>query len=105
MLRLIQAIIDGPTTDVHRQSFRYRHLTLTPFLLKKLPRGAGSGVVKKLFEQEGIAEKWTNSKWAQKRAAMERRRNVNDFERFAVMIAKKSRRDTVRKSVRAAGKA
>lgn len=105
MLGFLQAIIDCPSTGVHRQSFRYRHLTLTPFRLKKLPRGAGPSVVRKLFDQEGIAEKWASSKWAQKRAAIERRRQLNDFERFAVMIAKKSRRDMVRKSVRAAGKA
>ncbi|KAG2093703.1 uncharacterized protein F5147DRAFT_820849 [Suillus discolor] len=37
-----RAIIDGPTTGIPRQSFPYRHLTLTPISLTKLPRGAGS---------------------------------------------------------------
>ncbi|KII88589.1 hypothetical protein PLICRDRAFT_92306 [Plicaturopsis crispa FD-325 SS-3] len=100
-----RAIIDGPTTGVARQAFPYRHLTLTPFALSKLPRAAGTGVVKKYIEKEDVIAKWEKSSWAQRRAAVEKRRSLNDFERFGVMLAKKSRRDTVRKSVKAAGKA
>ena len=97
-----QAIIDGPTTGVPRQSFPYRHLTLTPFVLTKLPRAAGTGVIRKQLEKEGTVEKWNKSSWAQKRAAVEQRRQLNDFQRFAVMLAKKQRRDTVRKAVKKA---
>lgn len=97
-----QAIIDGPTTGVPRQSFPYRHLTLTPFVLTKLPRAAGTGVIRKQLEKEGTVEKWNKSAWAQKRAAIEKRRKLNDFERFAVMLAKKQRRDSVRKAVKKA---
>lgn len=97
-----QAIIDGPTTGVPRQSFPYRHLTLTPFVLTKLPRAAGTGVIRKQLEKEGTIEKWNKSSWAQKREAIEKRRKLNDFERFAVMLAKKQRRDTVRKVVKKA---
>ncbi|KAI0682920.1 60S ribosomal protein L14, partial [Cytidiella melzeri] len=100
-----RAIIDGPTTGVPRQSFPYKHLTLTPFRLTKLPRAAGSGVVKKQIEAEGIVEKWTKSAWAQKRASVEKRRKLTDFQRFVVMIAKKRRSDVVHKSVHAAKKA
>ncbi|KAH7922917.1 60S ribosomal protein L14, partial [Leucogyrophana mollusca] len=94
-----RAIIDGPLTDVPRQSFPYRHLTLTPLALTKLPRAAGSGVIRKQLEKEGTIAKWENSSWAKKRAAVEKRRSLNDFERFGVMLAKKARRDVVRKSV------
>ncbi|THH27525.1 hypothetical protein EUX98_g6668 [Antrodiella citrinella] len=100
-----RAIIDGPTTGVPRQSFPFRHLTLTPLQLTKLPRAAGSGTVKKQIEAEGIIEKWTKSSWAQKRAAIAKRRSLTDFERFTVMLAKKVRTDHVRKAVKAAGKA
>ncbi|KAI0826301.1 60S ribosomal protein L14 [Irpex lacteus] len=99
-----RAIIDGPTTGVPRQSFPYKHLTLTPLRLTKLPRAAGSGVVKKQVEAEGIVEKWEKSSWAQKRAATEKRRSLTDFQRFVVLIAKKRRTDAVRKSVHAAKK-
>jgi large subunit ribosomal protein L14e len=91
---LFQAIIDGPTTSVPRQSYPYRHLTLTPLTLTKLPRGASASVIKKHLAKEGTVEKWERSSWAQKRAAMEKRRKLNDFERFTVMLAKKARRDT-----------
>ncbi|KAJ7746635.1 60S ribosomal protein L14 [Mycena metata] len=94
-----RAVIDGPTTGVTRQSYPYKHLTLTPLTLTKLPRGAGSGVIKKHLEKEATVEKWDKSSWAQKRAATEKRRSLNDFGRFGVMLAKKARRDVVRKSV------
>lgn len=98
----LQAIIDGPTTGVPRQSFPYKHLTLTPISVAKLPRGARSGIVKKVLDAEGTVAKWEGSKWAEKRQAMEKRRNMNDFARFEVMLEKKRRRDIVRKSVKAA---
>ncbi|KAI0341292.1 60S ribosomal protein L14 [Trametopsis cervina] len=100
-----RAIIDGPTTGVPRQSFPYKHLSLTPLRLTKLPRAAGSGVVKKQIEAEAIVEKWEKSAWAQKRAATDKRRSLSDFQRFVVMIAKKKRTDVVRKSLHAAKKA
>ncbi|KIJ58822.1 hypothetical protein HYDPIDRAFT_177995 [Hydnomerulius pinastri MD-312] len=100
-----RAIIDGPTTSVPRQSFPYRHLTLTPFRLTKLPFAAGSGVIRKQLEKEGLVAKWENSAWAKKRAAIEKRRSLNDFARFEVMLAKKARRDVVRKSLAKAAKA
>lgn len=100
-----RAIIDGPTTGVPRQSYPYRYLTLTPLTVKGLPRAAGSGVVKKYLEKESTLEKWNKTSWAQKLAAVEKRRTLNDFDRFSVMLHKKARRDRVRKAVKAAGKA
>ena len=93
----VQAIIDGPTTGVPRQPIAFRYVTLTPLLVKALPRAARSGVVKKYVEKEGIVEKWEKSSWAQRRAAIEKRRKLNDFDRFQVMLQKKARRDRVRK--------
>ena len=96
----LKAIVDGPTTGVPRQPFPYKHLTLTPLCLTKLPRGARSGVVKKLLEKEATVAKWEKSAWAIKRAAIEKRRSLNDFARFNVMLEKKRRRDAVRKSLK-----
>jgi large subunit ribosomal protein L14e len=102
LLRLLQAIIDGPTTGVPRQAFPYRHLTLTSLTVPKLPRNAGSGTVKKYVEKAGVVAKWESTAWAKKRASAEKRRTLSDFERFQVMIHKKSRRDKVRKVLKAA---
>ncbi|KAG6917496.1 hypothetical protein DXG01_002360 [Tephrocybe rancida] len=100
-----RAIIDGPNTSVPRQSYPYKHLSLTPLKLAGLPRAAGTGTVHKVAAKEAIVEKWEKSSWAQKRAAVEKRRSLNDFGRFSVMLAKKQRRDVVRKAVFKAKKA
>jgi large subunit ribosomal protein L14e len=102
---LLQAIIDGPLMNVPRQAFPYRHLTLTPLKLANLPRAAGTSAIRKRLEKDGIVEKWAKSAWAQKRAAVEKRRSLNDFQRFVVMVTKKARRDQVRKIVKAESKA
>lgn len=80
-------------------------MTLTQFRLTKLPRGAGSGVILKHLTTEGIVDKWNKAAWATKRAAVEKRKSLNDFERFKTFVAKKGRRDVVRKSIKAAKKA
>ena len=100
-----QAIVDGPSTSVPRQSFPYRHMSLTPIRLTKLPRGAGSGAIRKQLEKEGTLSRWENSAWAKKRASVQKRRSLNDFARFEVMLAKKARRDVVRKVLAKAAKA
>ncbi|KAF8632516.1 hypothetical protein AX15_001848 [Amanita polypyramis BW_CC] len=92
-------MIDGPSTGVPRQAFPYKHLVLTPLKLSKLPRGAGTGVIRKQLEKEAIVEKWEKSSWTQKRLAFEKRRALSDFGRFKVMLAKKQRRDLVRKEI------
>ncbi|WWD21602.1 hypothetical protein CI109_106088 [Kwoniella shandongensis] len=93
-----RALIDGPTTSVPRQAFPYRNLILTPYTLANLPRAAGSGPLKKALEKAGVLEKWEQSGWAKKLAARQTRKNSSDFDRFQVQLAKKSRRDLVRKA-------
>jgi len=90
-----RAMIDGPSTGVPRQTIAYRKVVLTPFVVSGLPRAAGSGAVKKFFEKQEIAAKWEKSAWAQKRAAVEKKRSLNDFDRFKVMLLKKQRRHTL----------
>ncbi|ORY92519.1 ribosomal protein L14-domain-containing protein [Leucosporidium creatinivorum] len=90
-----RALIEGPVTGVPRQSFAYRRLTLTPFVLKKLPRAAGTTTVKKVWEASEVSAKWEASSWAKKRAAQQARRNTSDFDRFEIMLLKKQRRRLV----------
>ena len=93
-----RALIDGPATSVPRQAFPYRHLILTPYTIAKLPRAAGSGAIKKAFEKAGVTDKWEASAWSKKLAARQVRKDSTDFDRFQVMLAKKARRDVVRKA-------
>ncbi|KAF8332225.1 translation protein SH3-like domain-containing protein [Amanita rubescens] len=69
-----RAMIDRPSTGVPRQPFPYKHLVLTPLKLSKLPRAAGSGVIKKQLEKDATLDKWERSKWTQRRLALEKRR-------------------------------
>ena len=57
------------------------------------------------MSSEGIVEKWSKSTWATKRAAIEKRKSLSDFERFKTFVSKKARRDIVRKGVKAGKKA
>ncbi|SAM75090.1 probable RPL14B-ribosomal protein [Ustilago bromivora] len=90
-----RAIIDSPSTGVTRQPFAFKHLTMTKLTIRGLPRGAGSPTVKKFFEKSGVAEKWAQSGWAKKRAAVKARRSLSDFDRFNVMLLKKQRRNVL----------
>ncbi|KIJ91910.1 hypothetical protein K443DRAFT_114378, partial [Laccaria amethystina LaAM-08-1] len=80
------SIIDGPTTGVPRQSYPYKHLTLTPLKLSGLPRGAGTKKVRKEIEKGAIVDKWDNSGWAQK-LAVQKRWVLTDFGRCSVILA------------------
>ncbi|KAL0572272.1 hypothetical protein V5O48_009698 [Marasmius crinis-equi] len=95
-----RAIIDNPISNVPRQSYPYKHLVLTPLHVSTLPRGASTGIIKKYLEKENILGKWETSSWAQKRAAIAKRRSLNDFGRFSVLLEKKRRRDGVHKAVK-----
>lgn len=86
-------LVDGPSTQeekiVPRHALALSHATLTPFVIPKLPRAAGTGPVRKLWEKEEIDSKFASSSWAKKNAQVERRKNLTDFERFKVMRLKK----------------
>lgn len=97
-----QALIDGPCTGVPRQAIAYRNTVLTPYVLKKLTRGARSPVVKKVWEAAGVTEKWENSAWAKKIELAKKRRSTSDFDRFNVALLKKQRRRALGKAVKGA---
>ena len=67
--------------------------------MSKLARGAGSGVVKKRLEADRILEKWENSPWAKNIVKVKKRRALNDFERFKVLVTKKQLRYAVNKDL------
>jgi large subunit ribosomal protein L14e len=97
-----QEVIDGPTTGVPRQAFPYRHLTLTPPHRPKTSTQRQLWHCEEIRRKAEVVAKWESTVWAKKRAAAEKRRTLTDFERFQVMAHKKSRRDKVRKVLKAA---
>ncbi|PKY06773.1 60S ribosomal protein L14-A [Aspergillus campestris IBT 28561] len=97
-----RVLIDGPSTEqnkiVPRHVLPLAHATLTPFVIPQLPRSAGTGPVRKLWQKNEIDGKWAKSNYAQKTERTERRKNLNDFERFKVMRLRKQARFEVQKS-------
>jgi len=97
-----RVLIDGPSAQedkiVPRQSLALAHASLTPFVIPKLPRAAGTGPVKRLWEKAEIDSKWAQSSFAKKTQQAERRKNLTDFERFKVMRLKKQARYETQKA-------
>ncbi|KAL1924462.1 60S ribosomal protein eL14 [Calcarisporiella thermophila] len=89
-----RAIVDGPSTGVKRHEHSFRRLTLLPYVVT-IPRGTGSSVVKKAFEESGVIAKWQASSWAKKLEQREKRSQTSDFDRFKLMKLKKQRRAIV----------
>ncbi|KAG0169650.1 hypothetical protein DFQ28_005900 [Apophysomyces sp. BC1034] len=99
-----RALIEGPTTGVVRQAFPYRRMTLTPLVVKDLPRGAGQKVVKKYLEKNQTIAAWNKTSWAQKIARREVRANLSDFDRFKLRKLRSQRRFAVGSAVAKAKK-
>jgi large subunit ribosomal protein L14e len=86
-------LVDGPSTKegavVPRQAIPTSAISLTPWVIPSLPKAAGTGAVKKLWEKNEIDKKWAESSWAKKMEQQSRRKTLTDFERFKVMRLKK----------------
>jgi large subunit ribosomal protein L14e len=81
-----RVLVDGD--KIARQVIPIKRLSLTKF---KVPvgRGARTGVVRKIIAKEGIAKKWADSHLGKTAANRVRRAQLNDFERFKVMVLRK----------------
>lgn len=93
-----KVLIDGPETGVQRQAIHLGQVVLTP-LAYALPRGARTATVAKKFAAAGVTERWNNTTWAKKIAQRERRAGLTDFERFQVMVLRKQKRYSVKKTL------
>jgi ribosomal protein L14E/L6E/L27E len=83
-------LVDGAGKEsVPRHSAPLKRLSLTPIVIPKLPRATGNGTVKALWEKNQVDEKFAESTWSKKRAQFQKRRDLNDFERFKVLKLRK----------------
>ncbi|KAF1989221.1 hypothetical protein K402DRAFT_351026 [Aulographum hederae CBS 113979] len=96
-------LVDGPSETKGKEVVRHcapiKHVSLTPIVLPKLPRGIGNGALKKAWSKEGVDGKWANSAWAKSREQSKKRQTLNDFERFKVMKLRKQVRYEQRKAL------
>merc|ERR1719158_633822 len=91
VVNLNRVVIDGPTTGVKRQQIPIRRLSLTDFVTPNVFRGAREKTLKKALKEDDTYGKWGSTAWAKKMAAKNARANLNDFERFKLMLARKKR--------------
>lgn len=70
-LYLLQVLVDGPETQVPRMQLRLNQLHLTKFRMK-FPFSASTRVVRKVWKDNKIEEKWQESAWAKKLVAKEK---------------------------------
>ena len=93
-----RVVVDGPTTGVKRQQIPVRWISLTD-VKSKVPRGARTGIVKKLIEKSHAVQKFSKTAWAHKLAVRTARKNLNDFDRFKAMVLKKRKAHRVRTEI------
>ena len=88
-----RVLVDGPQkfTGIHRQVMGLKRLSLTDVVVKDLPRGSTQKNLVKGWTEQGIMEQWQKSAWAKKLDSKVKRANMNDFDRFKCMIAKKQK--------------
>ncbi|OLY81209.1 60S ribosomal protein L14 [Smittium mucronatum] len=94
-----RAIIDGPTTGVHRQEISFNRVTLTDITLKAVPRTIGSNALKRAIIKQGSDAAWAQTAWAKKIQQRSVRANLSDFDRFKIMRLKKQQRFIVQRQM------
>lgn len=95
-----RVLIDGPSTinGIKRQQYNLKRLSLTNFKIN-IPKGARVRTVEKAYKKANIQEKWKKTSWAKKLHSREVKDNLTDFQRFAVMMAKKKLNGRLAKQV------
>jgi len=93
--------LNQPTviTGVRRQTIPFRNLSLTPIKIDYLPRAVRVSTLISHFEKQEIMKKWKATSWAKKLERQHIRRNLTDFDRFKLMIARKKKRDVINREV------
>lgn len=90
--------VDGPVkvTGVDRQPIPMKWLSLTDFKCD-IYRGAKAKTLKAALEKSGAVKKFQESGWGKKIAAKAKKATLTDFERFRVMVAKKTKAKLIAK--------
>merc|ERR1719150_1033389 len=89
-----RVLVDGD--DFPRVLYPLKRLTLTK-LVVPISKGSRTGTLQAAAEEFGLEKKWEESNTAKMLARREKRSELTDFERFAVMRQRKSRSHAVRK--------
>jgi len=99
-----RVLVDGADSDVKRQIMNLRRLTLTDTKLP-LQFDARHGTVVKAFKAANVTDAFAKSSLGKRLAVRAARAGLTDFDRFKVMVARKSRARAIRAKVAGARKA
>jgi large subunit ribosomal protein L14e len=92
VLDLKRVLVDGPVavTGVTRQTIPVKRLVLTDFVLR-VPVGARAATLEKALKKDDIIAKFAASKEGKLIAVKKARASTTDFDRFKLMLARKSK--------------
>merc|ERR1719378_1461705 len=76
-----------------------RRLSLTD-LKSTIPRGAREKTLKLALDKDEVMKKWEETAWAKKLQSKKVRSEMNDFDRFKLMVARKKRSIAVKKALK-----
>ena len=99
------ALVDGPKSVngediVQRHVMPLKRLSITNIKCDIMP-GAKLKVLEKAIADAGVAKKWAASSWSKGIAKKAAKANMNDFDRFTMMVARKTRARVVNKELKA----
>ena len=94
-------LVDGE--NFPRMVMPLKRLSLTKMMVP-IQRGARTGTLLKAVKKMDLAAKWAETPIARKLAQRTTRANLNDLERFQVMINRKKRSLAIKKSVKVISK-
>merc|ERR1739841_338937 len=101
----LQDLVDGPKSVngediVQRHVMPLKRLSITNIKCDIMP-GAKLKVLEKAIADAGVAKKWAASSWSKGIAKKAAKANMNDFDRFTMMVARKTRARVVNKELKA----
>lgn len=95
-----KCLVDGAAAGgAPRQVISYSRINLTD-LKVALGRGAKGKAQKAAWKAAGTQAAWDSSSWAKRLANKKTRAGLNDFSKFKVMCAKKSKSAAVAKKLK-----
>ena len=85
-----KALVDGGSMGLARQKMSFKRLSLTDIKVD-CPRSARTKNLNKAIAAADVQGNWEKTSWAKKRASKAARANLNDLDRFKVMVLRKQR--------------
>jgi len=92
-------IVAGPTSGVPRHPISLRRVQLTDIVIpfRHNPR---QKTLEKVWNEKKVQQVWENSSWGKKLASRKRKAELNDFDRFKVVVSHQQRSKLIRKKRR-----